>query len=80
MAENIQFYPMPIETTGAWEDGAIAIIKRLGKAMARASCQDEGEAIKHLFGKLSILLMNTNASLILNWVPVHPSPSTNGQF
>ena len=80
MAENIQFYLMPIETTGAWEDGAIAIIKRLGKAMARASCQDEGEANKHLFGKLSILLMKTNASLILNRVPVHPIPSTNGQF
>ena len=79
-AENIEFYPLPIETTGAWEEGAAQVIKRLGKAMARASCQEEGEAIRHLFGKLSILLMKTNASLILNRVPVHPHPSTNGQL
>ena len=71
---------MPVETTGGWEEGAAALIKKLGKALARASCQEEGEVIRHLFGKLSILLMRTNASLILNRVPNHPNPSTNGEF
>ena len=78
LAEGIQFYPLPVETTGGWEEGAAAIIKRLGKALARASCQEEGEAVKHLFGKLSILLMRSNASMILNRVHAHTHPSING--
>ena len=79
-AEGIEFYALPVETTGGWEEGAAVIIKRLGQALARATCQDEGECIKHLFGKLSILLMKSNASMILNRVPVHPAPGTNGEL
>ena len=75
--EGIEFYPLPVETTGGWEEGAIAVIKRLAKAMARASCQEEGEAVKHLFSKLSILLMRSNASMILNRVEAHTHPSVN---
>ena len=77
-AEGIEFFALPVETTGAWEDGAAAIITKLGRALARASCQEEGEVVRHLFSKLSILLMKTNASMILNRVPEHPDPSTNG--
>ena len=77
-AEGIEFYPLPVETTGGWEEGAVALIKRLGKAMARASCQEEGEAVRHLFGRLSVLLMRANASMILNRVLHHTHPSING--
>ena len=77
-AEGIEFFALPVETTRAWEEGAAAIITKLGRALARASCQDEGEVVRHLFSKLSILLMKTNAGMILNRVPVHPEPSTNG--
>ena len=31
LAEGIQFYPLPVETTGGWEEGAKALIKRLAK-------------------------------------------------
>ena len=77
-AEGIEFIALPVETTGGWEEGAAEVIKRLGKALARASCQEENEVIRHLFGKLSILLMKTNSSMILNRVPIHPHASTNG--
>ena len=71
---------MPGKTTGAWEEGAAAVIKKLGKALARATCQPEGEVIKHLFGKLSVLLMKTNASVVFNRVPNHPNAGINGEF
>ena len=66
------------EKTGGWEEGAAAVIKRLGQALARVTCQEENEVIRHLFGKLSILLVKTNSSMILNRVPIHAHPSTNG--
>ena len=77
-AEVIVFIPLPVETTGGWEEDAAAVIKRLGQALARTTCQQEAEAVRHLFGKLSILLMKTNASMILNRVPRHPDSSTSG--
>ena len=74
-AEGIEFFALPVDTTGAWEEGAPVIITKLGRALACASCQDEGQVVWHLFSKLSILLMNMNACMILN--RVHPDPSTN---
>ena len=56
-AQNIEFYALPVETTGAWEEGASIVIARLGKALARATSQEEGECVKHLFGKLSVMSM-----------------------
>ena len=79
-AEGISFFALPVETTGGWEEGAAVIIKKLGQSLARATGQEEGDVIKHLFGKLSILLMKSNASMILNRQSVHPEPSINGVF
>ena len=78
MAEGIAFIPMVVETLGGWEEEAEQLIRKLGKALARATCQDDGEVVRHLFGKLSILLVRSNASMILNRVPVNPHPSING--
>ena len=76
--QNIEFYAMPVETTGAWEEGATVVIVRVAKALARASGQEEGECVKHFFGKLSILLMRSNSSMILNRVAHHIDPHING--
>ena len=69
-----------METLGSWEEGSAEIIKRLGKALARATCQDDAEVTRHLFGKLSITLQRDNASAILNRVQVHPNSSVNGDL
>ena len=79
-AHNISFFALAVETTGAWEDGAAALIKRLAIALARATCQEEGQVVKHLFGKLSLLLMKSNAGLILNRQNYHPDASLNGDI
>ena len=78
LAEGIAFIPMVVETCGGWEEEAEQVIRRLGQALARASCQDDAEVTRHLFGKLAILLVRSNASMILNRVPVHPHSSVNG--
>ena len=80
MAEGISFIPMVVETLGSWEEGAGQVIKRLGQALARSTCQEDSEVVRHLFGKLSVLLQRDNSSLILNRVPLHPDPSVDGDL
>ena len=79
-AQGISFHALVVETLGSWEEGSAEIIKRLGKALARATCQDDAEVTRHLFGKLSIILQRDNASAILNRIQVHPNSSVNGDL
>jgi hypothetical protein len=53
-------------------------LEKLGRALARHTGQEEGEAVRHLFGRLSILLMRGNAALLSNRIPDHPSSETSG--
>jgi hypothetical protein len=41
--------------------------------------QPEEEAARHLFGRLSVLLMRGNAALFSNRIPDHIEPEINGQ-
>ena len=77
---NIEFCALPVETTGAWEEGAAKIVARIAKCLARASCQEEGECTRHLFSKLSVILMKSNACMVLNRVAHHLEPNLNGDF
>ena len=71
---------MVVETLGGWEEGAAQVVKKLGQALARATGQEDNEVVRHLFGKLSILLQRDNASLILNRAPYHPESSVTGDL
>ena len=51
--EGIKFCPLVVETTGAWHHEALKVLKRLGQALARATGGDEGEVVRHMFGRLS---------------------------
>ena len=44
------FQPHVVETFGGWHESAIALIKKLGQAVARAGGQEENEVVRHLFG------------------------------
>ena len=79
-AEGIFFLSVVFETTGAVEEEGGLLIKRLAKAMAKNTNQEDSEATRHLFGKLSILLAKDNASLVLNRVPTFPDPGIDGQL
>ena len=80
MAEGMVFQPLVVETFGGWHESAIALIKKLGQAMARAGGQEENEVVRHLFGRLSVLLMRDNATLVVSRKPNHPHPNVNGHL
>ena len=44
-------------------------VRKLGAALGRHSGQEEGEAVSHLFQRLSILLVKGNAAFFENRVP-----------
>ena len=69
LAEGIKFCPVVCETSGAWHPEGAALLRRLGVSLARATGGEEGEVVHHLFSRLSVLLMKSNASLLLNRVP-----------
>ena len=71
---------MPFEVLGGLHEASVATIKDLGVALARASGQEEAVVLKHLFGRLSILLQRGNCNLILSRNASHPTPQTDGNL
>ena len=62
-----------------WLEGAVREVERLGAALARQSGQEEEEAVRHLWGKLGMLLQRGNAAILANRVPSFPDPAIDGQ-
>ena len=71
---GLAFIPMPVETLGGWHVEAELQVKKLGAALARQSGREEAECVRHLFQRLSILLVKGNAALFLNRQRHHPEP------
>ena len=78
MTEGIVFQPLVVETLGGWDKGAEATIARVGKAMALESGQTANEVVRHLFGRLSVLLMRGKSCLLLSRTPTHTNAILNG--
>ena len=76
-AEGMVFQPVPIEVLGGWHEAGVRFVKRLGQALARSTGQEDQEVTRHLFGKLSVLLMRGTAQLVLNRMP-QSEPSADG--
>ena len=55
-SQGISFIPLAFESLGGIHKRAIVEGKKLAAALARHSGQEEGEACRHLFSRLSILL------------------------
>ena len=55
--EGICFIPLPVETLGGWHPKAAEELKRLARAQARSTGREEEEAIRHVFQRLSVLLV-----------------------
>ena len=77
-AAGIVFQPMALDTLGAWGDSTVQQVKRMGSALARQTGGEEGEIIKHLVQRVSVILMRTNANLILNRRPNFTEPQIDG--
>jgi hypothetical protein len=76
--QGIAFLPMAAESFGGWHSAAEHEVRKLGAALARHTGQEEGEAVRHLWGRLGILLQRGNAAILGNRVPTHPEPFVNG--
>ena len=72
-AQAIEFRPACVEVLGGWGQGE-ATLRTLGRSLVRVGGHDEGATIRHLFQRLSILLMRGNCQLILSRIPSYPSP------
>ena len=75
-AEGMIFKAMPMEVLGGFHETSVEVVQRLGQSLARAGGQEKGEVTRHLFGRLSILLMRGSSALILSRTPTHPKNST----
>ena len=73
--QGLVFIPLAVESLGGWHEAVVGELRKLGGALARHTGQLEGEAISHLFQRLSILLVKGNAALVINRIPgqIHPS-------
>ena len=76
--EGIVFAPMPWETLGGWHEETVEQVKKLASAQARQTGEEQSEATRHLYQKLSVLLARGNAALLLNRFPNHASPDIDG--
>ena len=81
-ARTREYVLFPVDSMGCWHDRAVAKIKKLGSALARSSGEEDSEAIRHVFQRLSVLLAKGNSSIVINRIPQSDFPPThvNGQF
>ena len=76
---NVLYFPVAAETLGGLHAVAVEQVKKLGAALARQTGQEEGEAKRHLFQRLSLHLMRGNAALLVNRSPDFPAPEVDGR-
>ena len=77
--EGIAFVPMVAESLGGLHNVMVDQVRRLGRALALHTGQDEGQTTSHLISRVSLTLVKGLSSLILNRIPNLPSPETSGQ-
>ena len=73
-AEGISFIPVAADTLGGLHSVAVEQVKKLGTSLARHQGQEEQEVVRHLFQRLSLVLMRGNAQLLVNRMPPDDVP------
>ena len=76
--KGIAFLPLVVESLEGWHTAAEAEVKKLGVVLARQTGQEEGEVLRHLWGRLGLLLQRGNAAILGNRLPTHPHPAVDG--
>ena len=64
--EGISFVPLAAESLRGWHKVAIEEVKKLAGALVRQQGEEEKEAARRLFQKLSIFLQRGNLAMFLN--------------
>ena len=78
--QGLAFVPLAREALGGLHKVTVAQVKMLAAALARHTGQEEGEAKKHLFQRLSLGLMRGNATMLVCRGPDgdHPAGEVDG--
>ena len=76
--EGIHFLPVAVDTLGGWHPSALATIKKLGGQLARNVGREDGEVVRHLRQRLSVLLVRDNLAMLCARTPSYPSPDVDG--
>ena len=77
---GIAFLPIVFESLGGVHKVAETEVRRLANAMASRSGQEEEEASRHSFNRISILLMKSNAAILSNRIPSYPEANIDGSL
>ena len=73
-AAGVEFIPLMVETLGGWSSETIRNVKKIGQSLGqRCSPAFPAETVKHLFGRLAMVLWRGNATLWLRRLPSFPS-------
>ena len=75
---GIEFIPIVFESLGGVHTVAEREVRKLASAMASRAGQEEEEASRHSFNRLSILLMKSNSAILSNRIPSYPEPYIDG--
>ena len=67
--QGIVFVPLALESLGGWSTEAEDQVRKLASALARQTGEEEAVAKKHLFQRLSLMLMRGNAAILVNRIP-----------
>ena len=78
--QGLAFVPLAMEALGGLHKVTVAQVKMLAAALARHTGQEEGEAKRHLFQRLSLGLMRGNATMLVCRGPDgdHPAGEVDG--
>jgi hypothetical protein len=78
LQEGIVFVPLAMESLGGWHEDAVREVKKLGGALARNTGAEKSTCVRHLFQRLSILLVKGNSALVVNREPESLNTAIDG--
>ena len=78
--QGLAFVPLALEALGGFHRVTVRQVKMLAAALARHTGQEEDEAARHLFQRLSLCLMRGNAAMLVSRGPDcdHPQGEVDG--
>ena len=69
-SEGLEFVALAVDTYGGWHPAALVVLSKLGRQLARATGREEGETVRHLRQRLSVVLVRDNMNMLLSRAPV----------
>ena len=75
---GLAFFPLPVDTLGAWSETMVEQVRRMGSALARNKGEDDSDVIRHLSQRVAVVLARLNASMLLNRAPQNTPANIDG--